>query len=73
MPNAKVVEFRASFPPIQSAIKIAGDGGARIQLDIPESDIENAQGLLAMRGKVVRVLMAVDMGVPLVEEGMDAE
>ncbi len=32
-----VVRFTASFPAIQSAIKITGDGnGMRIQFDIPE-------------------------------------
>lgn len=30
--------FRASLPPIQSAIKLDGQGGARIQLDVPEED-----------------------------------
>ena len=42
------VSFLASFPPIQSAIKV-GQDGMRIQLDIPESEMANAIGLLGMR------------------------
>lgn len=37
MSDAPHVTFLAAFPPIQS-IKYIGDGGARIVLDIPESD-----------------------------------
>lgn len=34
------ITFRASFPAIQSAIIISGDGsGVRIKLDIPEIDL----------------------------------
>lgn len=45
-----VVRFTASFPAIQSAIKITGDGnGMRIQLDIPESDMNEAVKLLLYR------------------------
>jgi hypothetical protein len=40
----------ASFPPIQSAIKVSGTGdGMRIQLDIPETEMGNAAMLLAWR------------------------
>lgn len=48
------VQFLASFPPIQSAIKI-GQDGMRIQLDIPETEMENAVALLAFRDCVIRV------------------
>ena len=35
-----VIRFRASLPPILSAITLDGNGdGARIKLDIPRSDI----------------------------------
>ena len=47
------VRFLASFPPIQSAIKI-GDG-ARIQFDVPESELEAVKRLLDMRGMVLVV------------------
>lgn len=49
-----MVTFLASFPPIQSAIKI-GQDGMRIQLDVPETEMGNAVELLAMRGIIVRV------------------
>lgn len=43
----KPITFCASFPPTQSAIK-RGSDGMRITLDIPESDVPAALGLLAM-------------------------
>jgi precorrin-6x reductase len=49
------VEFLASFPNIQTAIRVAGDGGARILLDIPESELPAIMRLLLLRGMVVRV------------------
>lgn len=48
--------FLASFPAIQTALKVSGDGGGmRIQLDIPESEMGEAVKLLLMRQVVVRV------------------
>jgi hypothetical protein len=50
------VSFLASFPPIQSAIKITGNGdGMRIQLDIPESEMAEAAKLILYRQCIVRV------------------
>ena len=55
--------FRASFPGIQSAIKIHGDGnGMRVQLDIPESEMAEAIQLLAWRQRVLRVTVGPDGG-----------
>jgi hypothetical protein len=51
---AEAITFLASFPPIQSAIKI-GDAGMRIQLDVPESEMPAAVKLIAMRDAVLRV------------------
>lgn len=51
----KPVTFLASFPPIQSAIKVAGDGGMRIQLDIPESEMATAVKLLGFRDVLLQV------------------
>ena len=48
------VSFLASFPPIQSAIKV-GQDGMRIQFDIPESEMGNAVELLGLRDCVLRV------------------
>lgn len=50
--------FRATIPGIMSALKVSGDGGARLQLDIPESDLLDALPLLAWRDKVLLVTVA---------------
>jgi hypothetical protein len=49
------VTFLASFPNIQTAIRVAGDGGARILLDIPEDEMPAIVRLMLMRGQVIRV------------------
>lgn len=52
--------FLATFPPIQSAIKIYGDeSGMRIQLEIPQSEMGEAVKMLAMTGKVLKVTVEV--------------
>ena len=52
--------FRASFPPIQSAIKRSGAGdGMRIQLDIPESDVMDAIALQALVQERLLVTVSV--------------
>lgn len=49
-------QFLASFPAIQSAIKIKGSGdGMRFQLDVPENQMGAAIDILAWRQKVLRV------------------
>jgi cysteine synthase len=40
----------ASIPPIMTALKVDGSGGARLQLDIPDSETEAIKALLDMRG-----------------------
>jgi len=50
------VTFLASFPPIQSAIKV-GQDGMRLQLDVPESEMDIANAVLRLRGKVFRVTL----------------
>lgn len=54
------VEFICSYPPIQSAIKLDGQGGARIQLDIPESEVPNWLRSMAWRGKRMKARLEVD-------------
>lgn len=55
------VVFLAAFPSIQSAIKITGAGdGMRIQLDVPESEMGNAIGLLAWRQRVLKVTVELE-------------
>ncbi len=57
------VTFNASFPAIQSAIRV-GDDGMRIQLQIPESEMENALWLIAMRDKRLKVTVEIADDVP---------
>jgi len=47
--------FRATLPPILSAIRMAGDGGMRIMVDIPETDMPEALKLLMWKGQVLRM------------------
>ena len=55
--------FRASLPPIMSAIKIFGDAtGMRIQLDIPESEMAEALKLLMWREQVLVVNVKPEQG-----------
>jgi len=54
--NMQHANFIASFPPIQSAIKIAGNGdGMRVQLDIPESEMGEAVKLLQWREVLLQI------------------
>lgn len=48
------ITFLATFPDIQSAIKVGRDG-MRLQLDVPESEMMQAIKLLALRDVVLRV------------------
>lgn len=58
------VTFRASLPPIQSAIRMGQDSW-RVQLDIPHSDIGAAAGLLALFGQVFHVtVVAAEDDIP---------
>lgn len=54
------ISFLASLPPIQSAIKLDGQGGARIQLEVPEEDIMEVMKLAMLKGIVFKV--TVDAG-----------
>jgi len=49
-----IIEFLASLPDIQTAISIGGDG-ARVRLDIPETDLANAIKLVLLKGKCFKV------------------
>ena len=61
------ITFRASFPPILTAIKRSGNGdGLRIQLDIPESDVLGAIGLAALTQE--RLLVTVKVLTDLDDE-----
>ena len=58
MSNQKAVVFLASIAALQSGIQISGDGnGARLKLDIPETELGNALPLLAMRNVLLKVMI----------------
>lgn len=62
--------FLASFPAIQSAIKIKGSGdGMRFQLDVPENQMSRAIDILAWRQKVLRVTVE-PVNVTKTDEGV---
>jgi hypothetical protein len=62
-PNRPAVSFRASIPPSETAIKIHGEGGARMILDIAESDLGAFLPALVMRGKRLRVTLKDSDGI----------
>jgi len=53
--NEHPLIFLASIAPLQSAMTIAADGGMRVKLDIPESELRQIKRLMALRGKVLKV------------------
>lgn len=55
MANEKPLVFLASIAPLQSAMTIAADGGMRVKLDIPETELGNIKRLMGLRGKVLKV------------------
>lgn len=61
MAKPKPVTFLATFPPIQSAIKVGRDG-ARVQLDIPASELPAVVRLLGLQAKEV-VLQVMIKGI----------
>jgi len=56
--DQKKVSFKATIPPIETAIKVHGEGGARLILDIAESDLGGFLPALVMRGKQLIVTLA---------------
>lgn len=55
--------FTASLPPIQSAISVSGQGdGARIKLDIPQSEIAAIINLQLLAGQTFKVTIEPEGG-----------
>jgi hypothetical protein len=50
----------ATISMLQSAIQIAGDGGARIKLDIDDSGMDAVMALSALRGELLRVTVETE-------------
>ena len=57
MAKSKAVKFEATIPPIETAIKLHGDGGARMMLDISDGDLGEFLQTLKLRGKRLRVTL----------------
>lgn len=59
---ARQVTFQATISPLVSAIKVTGDdSGMRILIDVPESELANALGILTMRSSVLEITIT-DLG-----------
>ena len=55
------ITFLCSFPPVQGAIRISGNGdGLRLQLDVPETEVASAIRLLMLRDSVFRVTVEAE-------------
>ena len=53
-----LINFTASIPPIAGAIKYDGQGGGRVQFDFDDTDREQIQRLLDMRGQAFLVVIS---------------
>jgi len=54
------VTFLATISMLTSAIQIAGDGGARLKLDIDDTGMDAVMALSAMRGEVLVVTVQTE-------------
>lgn len=56
----ETIKFIAIIPDIQSAVKIGGDGSARIQLDVPTTEMPELMKLIAYgRDKPLKISVGV--------------
>lgn len=62
--NEKPLTFLASIAPLQSAYTVAADGGMRIKIDVPETELGQIKRLVALRGKVLRITIETVMQMP---------
>ena len=51
--------FYATIPNIASAIRVHGESGGRIQLDISDSELAEALRLVAWREKLLKITIEV--------------
>ena len=59
--TSDAISFPATIPPMETAIKIHGEGGARMLLDIAETDLGAFLPALVMRGKRLIVTLSEDV------------
>ena len=53
------INFNASLPDIQSALSVGGTG-ARLKLDVPETDLAEVIKMVMVKGKLLRVTVEVE-------------
>jgi len=58
--GALAVSFIATISMLQSAIQIAGDGGARLKLDLDDTQMDAIIALSALRGEVLCVTVQTE-------------
>ena len=63
--------FRATLPPIMSAMRVSGDGGMRVMFDIAESDMPEALKLIMWKQQVLVVTVGPEEQQEWVEEQQD--
>ncbi|RLC33226.1 MAG: hypothetical protein DRZ76_04565 [Candidatus Nealsonbacteria bacterium] len=64
------IQFIASLPPIQSAIKLDGNGdGGRIQLDVPRNNVEALIKLQGLAGKILKVVVEEASEIDFIYQG----
>jgi hypothetical protein len=53
------IEFKATIPEIQNALKF-GSGIGRIIFEVPQQEIENAIGLIALQQTPLKIIVEID-------------
>lgn len=69
MTERDVAEFEAVIPSNMSAIRIHGESGMRIQLDVDETNLPEALKLVLWRERVLRVTIEPESGDGRSESG----
>jgi len=57
--TSRKVTFRATIPPKSAAIDVHGEAGARLVLDVSDSDLADFLPVVMLRNKVLRVTLEV--------------
>ena len=53
----KPITFLATIPPTETAIKVHGESGARVMLDISDTELLDFLPAINLRGKVIKVTL----------------
>lgn len=61
-PASRTVTFRATIPVKAAAIDIHGETGARLTLEVADSDLPDFLPMVTMRGKRLAVTVTEDIG-----------